>query len=109
MKNPSLKTLIERAKAEAYDKNIRSIILNGEEAKSVYTYFGKELVTRVFEQEMPDGTKKYYAVDIRPLLPYELSGEYGGASQIPAPDSPKPNFKLTCHPSDGVLPIPANP
>jgi len=106
LKNLSLKSLIDKAKVDIYDENIRSIILNGEEAKSIYSYFGNEIVTRVFEQEMPDGTKRYYALAIRPLLPYELPGEYGGMSQIPAPDSPKPNFKLTCYPSDGVLPIP---
>lgn len=106
LKNLSLKTLIERAKVDVNDKNIRSIILDGQEARSVYNYLGDETVTRLFEQDESNGTKKYYAVDIRPLLPYELPGKYGGMSQMPAPGSPKPNFKLSCHPSDGVLPIP---
>ena len=109
LKSPSLKTLIERADTDTYDENIKSIILDGDEAKSVYAYFGNSMVTRVFEQEMPDGTKRYYALHVRPLWPYELPGDYGGMSQIPAPDSPKPNFKLTRYPSNGILPIPANP
>lgn len=108
LKSPSLKTLTERAHVSAYDENIRSIILDGKEAKSVYTYFGSSMVTRVFEQEMLDGTKEYYALHVRPLLPYELPGEYHRVGQIPAPGSPKPNFKLTCYPSDGVLPTPAS-
>jgi hypothetical protein len=55
---------------------------------------------------MRDGNKKYYALFARPLLPYEVLGDYG-MSEIPAPGSPEPNFKLTCYPSDGVLPIPS--
>lgn len=108
LKSPSLKSLIDKAKVDVYDKNIRSVILDGQDAKSVFGYLGNEIVTRVFAQEMPDGAKKYYAVAVRPLLPYELSGVYRGMSRIPAPDSPKPGFKLACHPSDGVLPIPTS-
>jgi hypothetical protein len=106
LNSPSLRTLMERAHVSAYDENIRSIILDGKEAKSVYTYFENSMTTRVFEQEMSDGTKEYYALHVRPLLPYELPGEYHRVGQIPAPGSPKPNFKLTCYPSDGVLPVP---
>jgi hypothetical protein len=108
LESPSLKTLIERADTTTYGEDMKSIILDGSEAKSVYQYFGNAIVTRVFEQEMPDGTKEYYALKVRPLLPYELLGEYRSMSQIPAQGSPKPNFKLSCYPSDGVLPIPAS-
>lgn len=106
LESPSLKTLIERADTTTYGEDMKFIILDGSEAKSVYQYFGNSIVTHVFEQEMPDGTKEYYALKVRPLLPYELPGGYREMSQIPAYGSPKPNFKLTCHPSDGILPIP---
>jgi hypothetical protein len=56
---------------------------------------------------MPDGTSQYFAVTVRPLLPFEkIELNEDRMSDITAPDSEKPNFKLTCHPSDGVLPIP---
>ncbi len=55
-------------------------------------------------EDSKDGVKKYYALFARPLLPYEIPGELY-MSTIPAPNSTKPNFNLTCYPSDGILPI----
>jgi len=84
------------------------IILNGRDAQLLYDYFGNLIGTDYFFIEDSKGGKNYYEVLVRPLLPYEKPGEYstGYMSTIPAPDAPKPNFKLTCYPSDGTLPIP---
>jgi hypothetical protein len=107
--NYSIEKLIEQADTTIPELNEKLVVLKGDDARSVYGYLGESLGIRIFVEEMQDGTKKYYALSARPLLPYEIPGDDNDLSQIPAPGSPKPNFKLTCYPSDGILSIPANP
>ncbi len=107
LKSPSFGNLLKRIDANPQSDIPNSMILIGDEARLVYSFLGEVESVQVFVIDEPDGTKKYYALLARPLLPYEVLGDYG-MSQIPAPDSSKPNFKLTCYPSDGVLPIPTS-
>ena len=107
LKDLSLDNLINRAKLIPDNNPEKFIILKNDEAKSVYSYLGQVIDENVFViEDSPDGVKKYYVIFARPLLPCEMPGEQY-VSTIPVPGSPKPNFKLTCYPSDGVLPIPA--
>ena len=105
LKSPSFKNLLNRIDTNSQSSTASSAILNGDEARLVYNFLGEVEAVQVFVIDEPDGSKKYYALLARPLLPYEILGD-DGMSEIPAPGSPKPSFKLTCHPSDGVLPIP---
>jgi hypothetical protein len=76
-------------------------ILEGRDAQVVFEHFGKSYDWQgdlVFENDIA------YVVFARPFLPYEKPQLY--VSQFPATDAPKPDFKLTCRPSDGLLPIP---
>ena len=100
--------LINRAELLPDRGDLRFIILNGQDAQLLYDYFGNLIGEDYFFIEDPQDGNKYYEIFARPLLPYEIAGEYdtGYISMVPAPDAPKPNFKLTCYPSDGVLPIP---
>ena len=106
--NISIISLLNDAEFLRDNEYQKFVILNGRDAQSLYDYFGNVIGIDYFYIEDPkeeDG-KKYYEVFVRPLLPYEMpSGSY--LSTIPVPDLPKPNFKLTCYPSDGVLPIPS--
>ena len=88
--------------------DLRFIVLNGQDAQLLYDYFGNLIGSDHFFIEDSKGEKNYYLVFARPLLPYEMPGEYntGYMSIIPMPDTPKPNFKLICYPTDGVLSIP---
>ncbi len=79
-------------------------VLGGEEARMVYKYLEQFYGTAVFYEENIKGEKEYFLVSERPLLPYEQLDDY--SSQIAGSDIPKPNFTLTCYPSDGILPIP---
>lgn len=79
-------------------------ILSGDEADSVYDFFGQSYTVDLLYEKDIDGDNEYYLLLARPLLPYELPDYY--YTQIPGPDTPKPDFKLTCASSDGVLPIP---
>lgn len=81
------------------------VVLYGDQAKNVYSFFGEAFYDAgaIVYEENPDGTKTQYLVFARPLLPYEYP-QY----PIPTPGTPKPNFKLSCYPSDGVLPIPTS-
>jgi hypothetical protein len=106
LKSPSFKNLLKRIDIDPQSGTAYTTILNGNEARLVYNFLGEVKAVQVFVIDEPDGSKKYYALLARPLLPYEVLGDYGDMSEIPVPDSPKPNFKLTCRPSDGVLPIP---
>jgi len=105
LNKPSLGDLLKRVDLNPQSFN-NTIIMKGNEALVVYNYLGEVENTQVFALDMPDGNKKYYALFARPLLPYEVLSDYGDLSKIPAPDSPKPSFKLTCYPSDGILSIP---
>lgn len=106
LKDLPLDNLINREKLIPDNNGESFLILKNNEAKSVYSYFGQVIDENVFViEDLPDGVKKYYAIFVRPLLPYEMPGEWY-VSTIPVPGSPKPDFKLTCYPSDGVLPIP---
>jgi hypothetical protein len=102
-----LVSLINEAELLPDRGDLRSIILSGQEAQLLYDYFGNLIGSDYFFTEDPKGGKNYYEVFVRPLLPYEMPGEYhtGYMSILPVPDVPKPNFKLTCYPTDGVLPI----
>jgi hypothetical protein len=79
-------------------------ILSGDEAETVYDFFGQSYVVDLLYEKNINGDNEYYLLLERPLLPYELPDFY--FTQIPAPDTPKPNLKLTCYLEDGILPIP---
>ncbi len=79
-------------------------LLNGTEARTVYKYLEQFHGTGVFYDENIKGEKIFFLVSERPLLPYEKLDYH--SSQIPDPDTPKPNFTLTCYPLDGILRIP---
>jgi hypothetical protein len=104
LKDLPLGSLIDRTKLLP-DGFGKFIILNNNEAKSVYSYLDEVIDLNVFViEDSKVGVKKYYALFARPLLPYEIPGELY-MSTIPAPSTTKPNFNLTCYPSDGILPI----
>ena len=107
--NLPLEKLINDAETIPGSGDRKIIILSGKDAISLYDYLGNVIDLRIFGlEDTNQGVKRYYELFARPLLPYEIPGEYqtGYMSIIPAPDSPKPNFKLTCYPTDGVLSIP---
>ena len=79
-------------------------ILSGDEVEVVYEFFGQSYAVDLLYEKDINGDNEYYLLLERPLLPYELPDFY--FTQIPAPDTPKPNFNLTCYLEDGVLPIP---
>lgn len=109
LQRTSLKALFEEGGTSINDKNQRYLVLNGSRARAIYDFVGQTYSYEdVFFEDYPDGSKKYYVLFARPLLPYELPVS-NSASQIPAPYFPKPDTKLSCHPSDGILPIPTPP
>lgn len=108
MKDWPLENLINSAKLMPDSNGEKFIILNTDEAKSVYSYLGEVIGLSAFVvEDSQDGIKKYYALFARPLLPHEMPSE-SYVSTIPVPGSTKPDFKLTCYPSDGILPVPAS-
>jgi hypothetical protein len=107
LNTPSLRKLLQQSTIFMQDSEEKYIELHGSEAKAVYAYLGSTDAVHIFEQTMPDSTKQYFALQARPLLPFEkIELNDDRMNGITAPDSEKPKFKLTCHPSDGVLPIP---
>ena len=105
LKNPTFDDLLKRVASYPEGRGNNVVIVNNNEAKTVYNFLDDVEATKVFVVDTADGKKAYYALLARPLLPYEILGDYD-ISQLPAPGSPKPNFKLSCYPSDGVLSIP---
>lgn len=82
-----------------------TIILKGKDASLAFNEFDRSfsLDGRYYFQTSPDGEKEYYLVYARPLLPYEVQTS---PETYEIMDSPKPDFKLKCYPSDGVVPPP---
>ncbi|MBI5296644.1 MAG: hypothetical protein HY869_14295 [Chloroflexi bacterium] len=112
LSEPSLANLLERSALSSPDEWSRFVLLDGSEAQRVYEAIGRYSINLGYFYEEIDGARKNYYVLIHPLLPYESPKiENGDLAQIPAPGTEKPNFTLTCYPSDGILsiPTPANP
>ena len=102
-----LTQLINKADMSPDREDLRLIILSGQDARLLYDYFGNLISSDFFFIEDLNSERNYYEILVRPLLPYETLGENytGYISTIPVPNAPNPDFKLTCYPSDGVLPI----
>jgi len=100
---PSLAEMFSKIDLNGAEKDLY-VVLTGDESKRVYDFLDQSYMSRVFYEENTSGEIEYFILLARPLLPYELPGCFD--SQIPAPNSPKPNFTLACSPADGVLPIP---
>lgn len=107
---PTLRNLLQQSSNYIEGFEEKYIELKGSNAVAVYDYFGSMEAVRIFAQTMLDGNKQYFAVLVRPLLPFEkLNGD--SMSDISPSSSEKPKIKLSCLASDRVLPIPipANP
>ncbi|RJP54563.1 MAG: hypothetical protein C4583_02195 [Anaerolineaceae bacterium] len=83
------------------------LIIENLDATAVDNAIKHSYSDNAFFFEIIDGVKKYYSISYRPVLPYELPEER--LSVIPALGTKKPNFTLTCYPSDGILSIPTPP
>lgn len=83
----------------------RYAILTGTRAAEAFSKLDHSLNTFLFFEEDFNGKKKYYFVESRPILPYEIIGNRY-FYEIPDPNAPKPSEPLGCNNSDGVLPIP---
>lgn len=104
---PSLADLLERSTASSPEEWNRYILLDGAEAQRVYEAIGRYSIHPGYFYEEIDGVRKNYYILLHPLLPYEApEPENYYLAQIPAPGIEKPNFTLTCYPSDGTLPLP---
>jgi hypothetical protein len=107
---PTLRSLLQQSSTYIEGSEEKYIELKGSNAMAVYDYFGSIEAVRIFAQTMPDGKKQFFAVLVRPLLPFEkLNGDE--MSDISPSSSEKPKNKLSCLASDGVLsiPTPTNP
>ncbi|MBI5352077.1 MAG: hypothetical protein HZB50_05520 [Chloroflexi bacterium] len=100
LKTPSFANMFAKIDYDNYPYE-HYLVLTDEEAVKVYRFLGGTFGEDIYYELKSNGEKKYFTLFARPVLPYELPGK-----QIPAPNSTKPNFKLICYPSDGVLPIP---
>jgi hypothetical protein len=101
---PSLASMFAKIDYGNNDASFRYLVLTGRDADVVYHFLNESFGADYYYELKNNGEKIYYVLSARPVLPYELPLDY--TSQIPAPGSVKPDFKLTCYPSDGILPIP---
>jgi hypothetical protein len=97
--NISLAELYQRA-GSPMDKLPNPIILNGKDARDVYTAFNNS----VYYGAMTEGDEAYQ-IYVRPILPFEkiedeMSTISPTANQLGLPD------EMQCTPSDGVMAIP---
>ena len=107
LSEPSLAVLLERSDSSAPDKRGQFVLLDGFEAQRIYEAMGRFAIDLGYFYEEVNGVKKNYYVSLHPLLPYEApETENYSLAQIPGPETEKPNFTLTCYPTDGILPIP---
>jgi len=83
----------------------RFVKIQGDEGKELYDFVGQSFGDgdTVYE-EQDDGSKHYYYVFVRPLLPYEKPSATD--SDFSASDLAISGTKLACTPSDGIVPIP---
>lgn len=101
---PSLTSMFAKIDYGNNDASFRYLVLTGRNANVVYHFLNESFGADYYYELKNNGERVYYVLSARPVLPYELP--LGYTSQIPAPGSVKPDFKLTCYPSDGVLPTP---
>lgn len=107
LQKPSLADLFLEGGSSVSDNIHRAFILKGMTAKAVYDALGKFPSVSGYFYEEKDGIEQYYHLSVDALLPYESPDtDDMHLAQIPAPGTEKPNFTLTCYPSDGILPIP---
>jgi hypothetical protein len=104
LQNMPISVLSNRIDPFDNDSSNDYLVLTGRDASSIFNYIGQRISTEIYYETDGNGKRTYYMFYARPLLPYESIGSYG--SQIPAPDSEKPNFMIKCYPSDGVMIIP---
>lgn len=102
-KAPSLASMFAKIDYGDNEFSNHYLVLTGKDADVVYQFLNKSFGEDYYYELKNSGEKIYYVLSARPVLPYELPLDY--TSKIPAPGSVKPDFKLTCYPSDGILPI----
>lgn len=98
----SLSKLFGNKTSSNSSPQMRFLKLSGEEAVNLFNFVGDSFNDgdTVYEIEK-DGSKKYYSIFARPLLPYERPSNNG--SEFFVKGLGKENFTISCFASDGVL------
>jgi hypothetical protein len=81
------------------------LILDGATPKALYKFLNNSFSTRYYYEIDKRGERKYYVFYIRPLLPHEIPQDHGMFAM--EENITLSNLKLKCHPSDGIISIPA--
>jgi len=88
------------------DVQMHFLKFSGDEAINLYNFVGRSFNDGDTIYEIKnDGSKKYYYLFARPLLPYEQPNNNG--IDFYAKNLGKEDFELSCYPSDGVLSRPS--